>query len=185
MSSIDDLLYLRNIISENKKVGGLDVETVQNIQDLWNEYKLAKSCENTSIITADFGCLGSVVIRKIKEYEKEYTFKYEGGGEYDLISVIHENTTRILWTDYKNIEPYNRNSGLYCDGASFEHLGSPVIEKDEYREFYKTSEHGGNLGFGVCGFNYNNFYKTVSFGMCVENTKVDEFILKLRNIINK
>jgi len=179
------MLFLRNFISENKKSGGLDTETVQKIQDLWNDYKLPKSCENTSIITADFGSLGSVIIRKIKEYEKEYTFKYEERGECDYISVVYVNTTRILWTDYENIEPYNRNSGLYCDGASFEHLGSPIIEKDEYREFYKTSEYGGNLCFAVCGFNYNDFYKTVRFGMCIENSKVDEFILKLRNIINK
>jgi len=63
--NIDDFIFFRNFISENKKVGGLDVETMQKIQDLWNEYKLPKSCENTCIITADFGSLGSVIIRKI------------------------------------------------------------------------------------------------------------------------
>ncbi len=176
--------FLGNFIQENKAAGGISNDTSIKVNELWNEYKLSKLQNNCSIITADFGTLGSIVIRDIVSFETETTFKYKSGS-YEYISIKSECTTKILWTDYKEIEPYDRHGGLYCDGASFEQLGKPILEKKEYREFYNKHKYISNISFPVWGFTYNDFYKDISFGLCIEKEKVNEFISKLRSIINK
>lgn len=175
---------LANFIRENKKSGGLSIEISNQVEKLWNEYKLEKPEENCSIISADFGRLGSLNIREIAVFEKEVVFKYEGGS-YDYISTKTKSTTNILWTDYQNIEPYNRQSGLYANGSSFESLGTPVVEKDDYREFIAKHVYNGNVSFAVWGYRFNNFYESITFGICLKTEKVYEFISKLRTIIGK
>jgi len=176
--------FLANFIRENKSIGGISIEISDKVKELWNEYKLPKLQNKCSIINADFGNLGSIVIRDIASFETETTFKYESGS-YDYISIKSDCTTKILWTDYSDVEPYNRNGGLYCDGASFEHLGSPIIEKKEYREFYSKRTYNTNISFAVWGYKFNDFYKSITFGLCIEKEKVEEFLSKLRSIINK
>ena len=120
----------------------------------------------------------------MQKIENNKPLKYESGN-YDYVSIVANKTTRILWTDFSDIEPYNRQSGLYCDGASFSMLGEPVKEKEYYREFISIKEYNSNISFGVWGFDYNSFYGSVRFGLSIKKEKVDEFILKLRNVINK
>ena len=175
-------MSLLGFISENTMAGGMQQEVAEKIEALWNEYKENSLKKNCSIITGDFGKLGSVVIRKISTFEP-MNFKYESGS-YDYVS-IKCDTTRILWTDYQDIEPYNRSGDLYCDGASFEMLGKPIKEVEDYREFNATSNYKSNISFAVWGFDFNDFYGSVRFGMCIKNDKVDEFMNKLRTIINK
>lgn len=179
-----DLLFLANFIEENTKSGGLSKDISNQIEILWNEYKLPVVINDCSIICADFGNLGSLVIRHVKSVEEEKELKYESGS-YDYIHIQSDSTRRILWTDYKDTEPYNRNSGLYCDGASFKMLGEPVKTLPEYREFDVTHSYLNNICFGVWGYHYNDFYNCVTFGLAIETNKVNEFIEKLRKLINK
>ncbi len=177
-------MNLLDFISENTKVGGLPKDISDKVEVLWNRYKLDNLEDGCSIISADFGRLGSLNIKEIESFETPIKFKYESGS-YDFISVVSKSDHDILWTDYQNIEPYNRQSGLYANGSSFESLGSPVLEKEEYREFNSKHNFRCNISFGVWGFRYNSFYETVSFGICLKNDTVDEFISELRKIIGK
>ncbi|GAB2539722.1 hypothetical protein [Rufibacter soli] len=175
---------LLNFIQENRIAGGLTTETAIKIEQLWNKYKLPKLEQGCSIISADFGVLGSLSIRRLTGFDEAVEFKYESGN-YDYVSVKANQTTIFLWTDYKDIEPYNRNGGLYGDGSSFDFLGKPVIEKDDYREFISRSEHMSNISFAVWGYSFNNFYNTVRFGLCIKTDKVEEFLISLRTLIGK
>ena len=93
--------------------------------------------------------------------------------------------TNILWTDFEKIEPYNRHGCFYCDGASFDNLGEPIFQNDFYREFISTSYFNHNISFSIYEFNYNTYYKSIRFGLCIEENKTEEFIAKLRKLINK
>jgi hypothetical protein len=176
--------FLINFISENKKSGGLSKGVADKVKDLWNEYKLSDLQDGCSIISADFGSLGSLVIRDIESFDRPAKLKYKDG-DYDYVSVISPCITKILWTDYEKIEPYNRHGGLYCDGAYFEMFGDPVVEKPEYREFYCKKKYNSNISFAVWGFGYNDFYNCVKFGICIKSEKVEEFVFKLRELLNK
>ena len=175
---------LGNFIRENKKSGGLSIEISNQVEKLWKEYKLDKTEENCSVISADFGRLGSLNIKEIASFEEEKVFKYESGS-YDYISTKTKSTTDILWTDYQNIEPYNRQSGLYANGSSFKSLGNPILEKEDYREFVAKHVYNQNACFAVWGYRFNDFYESITFGICLKTEKVDEFISKLRTLIGK
>lgn len=173
---------LLKFMEEQAKAGGLDKEISNRVKSLWNEYKEINIKEDCSILCADFGALGSIIIRDIISCEPE-KLKYESG-EYDYIS-IECNTKRLLWTDYSDVEPYNRQSGLYCGGMSFDMLGPPIFQCEEYREFQNKDKFQSNICFAVWGFDYNDFYNCVRFGICVKIEKVDSFLIKLRKIIGK
>lgn len=177
--------FIESILNEFKLNGGLDERVSEEVKLLWDEYKLLESEEGCSIISAEIGYLGSLVIRRVLSFEDGVQlFKYERGG-YDYVHIMADSTTRILWTDYSDTEPYNRQCGLYCDGSSFESLGDPVLEKNTYREFIATDERKSNTCFGVWGYLFNDFYGSIRFGICLKTDKVGEFVEKLRKIIGK
>lgn len=182
---LEGWIFLANFVKEHKAGGKMTKETADQIEALWNKYKLPTVDGTCAIITADFGNLGSIVIREVKSVERPIEQLEYKSGNYDYISIVADKTARILWTDYKNIEPYNRQSGLYCDGASFGSLGSPVVEKEEYREFHAIDQYDSNICFAVWGYRFNDFYGSVTFGMSIKKDLVDEFIVELRKIINK
>lgn len=175
---------LLNFITENKKAGGLSKEISNNVEALWNKYKIEKLEDNCSIISADFGQLGSLEIKEIESFDEQVVFKYKSGS-YDYVSVKVKTTENILWTDYKDIEPYNRQGGLYANGSSFESLGKPIIEKEDYREFQSKHSYMRNVSFAVWGYGYNDFYNSISFGICLKTENVNIFISELRTIIGK
>lgn len=175
---------LLSFMVENKKSGGLTKEISDRVEELFKKYKLDKSEDGCSIICADFGNLGSIEIKEVEEFEEPVDFKY-AGGSYDFITVKTKSIKNILWTDYENIEPYNRQGGLYANGCSFSRLGKPVLEKKEYREFVSSGDYKINISFAVWGFDYNEFYGSVRFGLCIKSENVDTFISELRKIIDK
>lgn len=182
--TLKELLFLHDFINENKKAGKLSKQQSEEIERIWNNYKSLKVSSGYSIIDADFGTLGSLVIREVESSDFDNDLKYKSGS-YDYVSIVTKNTKRILWTDYSDTEPYNRSSGLYCSGASFDSLGPPVIQKPDYREFNSTCKYQSNITFGVWGFDFNDFYGSVRFGICIETKLVDAFIGQIRTIINK
>lgn len=175
--------FLINFMTEHMSMGGISKNISDEVETLWNEYKLPQLEDNCSIINADFGNLGSLVIRKITSYENPQLFSYKSGN-YDYVSVLADKIECILWTDYKNIEPYNRQGGLYCDGASFKNL-EIVNLTHNYREFVGKFEYNSNISFPVWGYRFNDFYNSIRFGICLKTDKVKEFISKLRLIIKK
>lgn len=175
---------LLSFMVESKKSGGLTKEISDKVEELFKKYKLDKSEDGCSIICADFGNLGSIEIKEVEEFEKPVDFKYRDG-YYDYITVTTKSITDILWTDYENIEPYNRQGGLYANGSSFSSLGKPVLEKESYREFISTRPIKINTSFAVWGFGYNDFYGSITFGLCIKSENVDTFISELRKIIGK
>lgn len=181
---LESLLMIHDFMTENKKAGKLTKEQSDEVERLWDKYKLPNVEPGNSIISADFGTLGSLVIREVESTTFDKALKYEGGS-YDYVSIVATTTKRILWTDYSQTEPYNRQGGLYCDGSSFESLGIPVVSKPDYREFVATDKYRSNITFGVWGYRFNDFYGSVTFGICIKTELVDEFINLLRVIINK
>ena len=182
-------------IKGNTKAGSISVELKDKILNLYDEYKLPFLTKNTNILCADFGYdnFGSIVIRHVKELdlidnenENQTLFKLKYlPGDYDYVCIISDKLTKILWTDYSEIEPFNRQGCFYCDGASFESLGEPILKTEKYREFYSINEYVHNISFAIWGFNYNTFYKSIKFSLCIEENKTEEFIAKLRKLINK
>lgn len=139
---------MTRFLADNNASAGIMESVSKRVEALWNEYKLPSLVEGCSIISADFGLLGSLVIREIDSFDENVSFKYERGN-YDYISVITKSGRYILWTDYEYIEPYNRQGGLYCDGATFSYLGEPVKETETYREFDKSYIGKGSISFDV------------------------------------
>lgn len=182
-NSIKDTLFLFDFIKENSVSGQMTQEMADKIEALWDKYKLSTVDENCTIISADFGVLGCLEIRNIKESRDNNPLRYKSG-DYDFVSVVC-TTRKILWTDYKDIEPYNRQSGLYGGGSSFASLGKPIKETKDYREYDVMHENLSNISFGVWGFRFNDFYGSVTFGLCMDTKKVDEFITSLKLIIGK
>lgn len=174
--------FLSNFIVQNSIAGGISLELSEKVKSLWDEFKENEILNDCAVIEGEFGMLGSLIIRNVIEAEPQ-KLKYESGS-YDFCS-IKCITQRILWTDYSETEPYNRHCGLYCDGVSFEQLGKPVIESNEYREFNQTNDYESNLMFGVWGYDFNTVYGSIKFGMSIKKNSVDEFIKKLRILINK
>jgi len=175
---------MKNFITEKMNSGGLTVAISGQVAALCDEYRLMKSSDHCSIITGEFGRLGSLNIKELSADCQELVFKYESGS-YDYVSTRTNSSTNILWTDYQDIEPYNRQGGLYADGASFKSLGAPVLEKSDCREFHATHVYQGNISFAVWGFRFNDFYNSINFGICIKTDQVGVFITRLRLIIGK
>ncbi len=175
---------LIDFVIENKNAGGLNKLVVDQVKELWNKYKLTQLASDCSIIEGDFGRLGSLITREIKSIDGDISLKYESGS-YDYVSIVSKNATYLLWTDYSPEQPYDRTSGLYCGGMSWQLLGKPIIEKPEYREFQYVYEYLTNISFAVWGFDYNDFYGSVRFGLCIKTENVKKFTEELRKIIDK
>jgi len=182
----EDFKFLADFMDEQRKTGKLNKKTSGLIETLWNEYKVGELKENHSIIEGDFGCLGSIIMRKIAEIKEPCIFAYKDGS-YDYIDISSSSIRKILWTDFSDEQPYNRQSGLYCNGADWDFLGEPIKITEDYREFDRTYEyrHEQNTCFAVWGFGYNDLYGCVRFGLCIENEKVEEFLSKLKVLIGK
>jgi len=125
--------FLIKFMAENMMSNTLTKNIADAIKSLWEEYKLPNLKLGASILSADFGNLGVITIRRILSFKEQTELKYESGN-YDYISIRSDNTREILWTDYSEEQPYNRQGGLYGDGAAFEHFDS-CINHQGYREF--------------------------------------------------
>lgn len=185
----NDLQELAAFMFENAQVGQMNTGIASQIEALWNEYKLNTLLHDfpISIIDADFGVLGSLIIRDVKSVDpckQDLVLEYKPGN-YDFVSITESRDRRILWTDFSDVEPYNRQSGLYCGGMSWEILGAPVRVTDTYREFQHDHRGEWNIAFAVWGFDYNDYYGSVRFGIVIPTNKVDEFISRIREIIGK
>lgn len=180
-----NLLGIIKFMNEFSKEGGLSKEIADKIEALWNKYKQSRVNKNCALIDAQFGKLGSLQIYQVKSSEFNEDLKYQYGS-YDYVSIEAESKQSILWTDWSTEQPYNRQGGLYCGGASFEYLGKPVIEDTDkgYREFI-WNRRGYNTTFGVWGFMFNDIYGTVHFGMSIDKQNLNDFISELRKIIDK
>jgi len=177
-----------NFFQEQKATGKLSLETSNEIEKLWNEYKLPALKKGCCTLNFEGGMLGFISVRNIIDVDPEdlMPLKYESGS-YDYVSVTCNYNQLILWTDYKDIEPYNRQSVLYAEGFSFESLGAPVKQEKNYREFhYKNSQLSTwSASYAVWGYSYNDIYSTVRLSMSIDAEKVEEFIQKLRVLIGK
>lgn len=177
-------MNLLNFIEEQQIVGGLTQEKRISLEDIFLKYKLDTIQKGCSVVDCELGILGSITIDKVGSVEEPQKLGYKKGG-YDYVSILSDSTRTILWTDHSDTEPYNRQGGLYGGGVSFDMLGEPLVDTPEYREFQRTSEIFCNMSKPVWGFTYNNFYKTVKFGLSIKNENVEEFISSVRLILEK
>lgn len=175
---------IAQLLQDSKLTGGLSLEAIAKIQDLWNSLKIQPSASECSIITAEFGKFGHVEIFDVSRFDQgDYTLRYSSVG-YDYVGICSKKETCILWTDYQDIQPYNRQSCFYV-GRSFQTLGEPKVKKEDYREFYLESKRLQSMSLPIWGFKHNKTYNEVRFGMCIETKNVDLFISELRKILKK
>jgi hypothetical protein len=172
-----------SFVNGNLASGGLTQEEADKIKELVSEYHVKELKVDHALISADVGRLGFIHTRWYKDFVPKELKATEGN--YDYVDILLKKEAIILWTDYQDIEPYNRQSNLYADGYSFNTLGKPVAEHEMYREFQHEGERRNNLMFGLWAFRYNTFYGSVHLGVCLPEDKVDEFIQKLRVLLNK
>lgn len=174
---------LINFVKDHNYFGRLSPQQAEQIKQLVEKYRLPRLVKDTAVITAEIaGIVGHLEIREILSCE-EKDLSYSPGN-YEYVDTTTQSTQVILWTDYVNEQPYNRQGCVYV-GHSFESLGDAVVSKKHYREFNKKSDYQSNICFAIWGFKYNNFYGQVTFGICLEKENVDVFVDELRKIIDK
>lgn len=177
-----DLEILSEFFSNNTNPV-MPTETVNALEVLFNEYKLNTVGLGCSIISVDTGLLfGNITIHNIIDLDRrgKQELSYESDS-YDYVSV-NSNGKTILFTDYREEEPYNRQSIFYV-GYSWSSL-SLVNETNQFREFETANQPNGG-SFPVWGFSFNDFWNTIQFGICLQTEKAEEFMTKLRNLLNK
>lgn len=176
--NLQEEIFMSRFILDNNSSAGITPEKYEEIKKVVDKYKVDHISDGTSIIDGDFGILGSIVVRQLQEVnlDEPVMIKFEEGM---FVSITTSQVRKVLWTDYKNIEPYNRQGGLYADGASFESLGDPIIEKDDYRVYDRTIVYNGHISFGLPNNRYNEFWKSVKIGTVVKNEDVDAFIKEI------
>ena len=184
-----DASFIAGFIKDNFGNAGMSLEKANTLKSLVDKYKVdaldIETANQYSVISVSFGKLGSLVTRRIQSIENPIELSYEEGSSDFLC--IKCKTDKILWTDFEETEPYNRQSGLYCDGASWNGL-ELVKTHSEYREFESTEKYKdfiSNLSFGISGFHYNDYWKSVRFGLVIGNESVNEFISTFRNVVGK
>lgn len=116
-------------------------------------------------------------------FKKEITFEYKHD-TYIYISVSGTQKT-ILWTDYVDEQPFDRQSYTIYVPIPFSDFGNPVVEKPDYREFIYDDTEEKERGIRVDGFTHRPYSSHVRFGFCIETDKVEEFMTKLRQIMCK
>ncbi len=165
------------------------IETIADLSEcigiLFYEYKLHTIKDNSSIITASLGVgyLGNVQITKVTSFKKEITFEYKHDN-YIYISVSGTQKT-ILWTDYVDEQPFDRQSYTIYVPIPFSYFGNAVVEKPDYREFIYDDTEEKERGIHINGFTHSPYSPHVCFGFCIETDKVEEFMTKLRQIMCK
>jgi hypothetical protein len=160
----------------------IDLVLAYTIEALVGEYRKAKVEVGDVIISVETGKMfGNIEIRNVSILEEERVMCYEKGS-YVYMS-IESDVKRILWTDFEETEPFNRQGAFYVPNR-FSDM-TLVKTTEDYREYiYERKEHG-RIHFGVWGFTYNDLWKNLKFGLCLKKEQEEEFISKLKELLNK
>ena len=158
------------------------------IEALFNKYKKTKINIGDTIIEVEAGGYGHIEISQVGYIDNPNFVYPTEGGNYNYITIKKLMERKILWTDYQPIEPYNRQTPFY-NGMSFRNMH--LLRSTPYfREFYvcyeqKDVSKSGSCTFGMYGFNYNEYWDMVRFGIILKTKDVNAFMMQLRRILNK
>ena len=94
---------------------------------MWKEYKLDKTEENCSVISADFGRLGSLNIKEIASFEEEKVFKYESDENHILFEFDLKKKTIELAVFEPEIKDIHWNDAI---NGNFKKKNKKVIKKE-------------------------------------------------------
>ncbi len=164
----------------HKNSGVLTQETADKIKLLWDKYKKTTVSVGDVIITAEAGKFGNVNIYNVDVLHSPVELKYEKGS-YQYVTLETGCEKTILWTDFSNTEPFNRQSPFYV-GFGFRSL-TLVKTEPEYREYYL--QRPARISFGVYTFQYNPYWEHVHFGLCISAEHEEEFMKQLRELLGK
>lgn len=162
--------------------GKLTPEIAAEIEKLFHEYKKNEVEVGDYIITLEAGNFGNMCIRSVDELRKPTTLKYLERGDYEYVSILTNKEETILWTDFSETQPFNRQAPFYV-GHDWSRLNL-IKTTPTYREFDVTP-HPSNVSFGVYGFYFNPYWFKVQFGICLKAEDKDAFISKLRYFLGK
>ena len=182
--SIKELETFGQFIADNSIANnGIDPQLSEQIRSLADSYKKNTIESGDVIICVETGFqYGNITSRLIHEIHNPKPLKYDPNN-YDNLSIVSNGKRIILWTDFSDTEPYNRQSHFYVP-HSFSDMLLTKTEKN-YREFILEREGKRNISFAINGFRYNSVWKHVEFGICVKKDDAEIFISKLRNLLNK
>ena len=163
----------------DKNSGAVTQEISNEIEKLYHQYKKNEVEVSDVIICGEAGKFGHLTIYSITHLNEPKTLKYTYGS-YEFVSIKGVEKT-ILWTDFSTTQPYNRQASFYV-GTTFDRL-TLVKTTDTYREF--TDSFPTNVSFAVYPYSYNEFWKTVCFGICIAQKDEETFIAQLRKLLSK
>lgn len=187
LETFGQLLNDREVMQTNETDGNKSItpEKALAIITLVDKYKKT-SIEKTDVIISvetsfNFGNIKIISVSENHKPEEFLSYK-EGSSDYVRVTTLREKT--ILFTDFSDTQPFNRQGGLYVPHR-WERM-SLVKTTPLYREFECNSEFsGGCSSFHVNGFKYNEYWKSVTFGICVIEKDANTFISEFRALINK
>lgn len=175
-------MTIMQFISDHKINDKISEELSKEIEQLFLKHKKDTVDVGDVLIIVETGLnFGNIEIKNVFEIIEPRTFSYKSG-YYDYVSVFCDLHI-ILWTDYDDTEPYNRQGSFYI-GHSFDGLNVERTENN-YRELSYDSDTKINSSFAIWGFNFNNFWGTLRFGICIDSNKKDKFLSSLRKLLNK
>lgn len=176
---------LGQFANDHRITSSITQEKADEIKSLFDKYKKSSIQKDDVIVCVETGYnFGHIKVNYISDNSKpDENLKYEEGS-YDYVNVSTSKESTTLFTDFSDTEPFNRQGGLYVP-HSWSRLAL-VKKTDLYREFeFKYNHPTRSTCFPVWGFGYNSFWKSVKFGICVEEKNADIFIENLRLILNK
>lgn len=176
-----NLNILAQMLSDLSLVSGLGEEKAKSIQFINDAHRTERFEPGDYVVTAEFGKLGSMVIREIGEGIELNKIEPNESDRFATFYYVSQRT--ILLTDHSTTEPYNRQGGLYADGSSFETLGAPVITTDTLRMYDTVRKTYIQLSTTLSGFRYNTFWDTVSFGIVVQKEMINDYLEDMARVV--
>jgi hypothetical protein len=180
---------LQQLIRDNKKnieEGSVVSFTWPLIKELVDKYKKSELFHGDTVINVEMGFYGSIAIRNVKTAKQPglQLIKYESGN-YDYVGAELEAEQVILFTDDSDVEPFNRQGPFYVP-YSFKNL-TPMDNNglDKKYRVFSYFQSGSNLNWAIPGFKYNEVWKIVTFGICLDRDKAEEFVRRLLILIGK
>lgn len=165
---------------------GLPEENVDFIKELCEKFRKNIFRKGDTIILGKFGEFGTIQIipaedlLSVDEPEAD-NVKLSYTEKGDNVWVTTRNKKTLLWTDYSATDPCNRQEPFYA--GLFFNMMQFNYSTGSYREFEYIGDN--NSYININGFEYNSFWKIISFGICLETKNVDEFLVNLRKLSNK
>lgn len=183
--SLEDLAMATRVIMDGQKnkisETGLTLDVAEQIKLLNNRFNKYDAHIGDYMINVYTGMFfGHVDIHKIEAIHDRIVIPREQ--EYSRVDISSVDKI-ILWTDFSNMEPYDRQGAFYLGMR----LRSMELTKstNSYREYVFESSKISKQSLPVRGFYYNETRMDVQFAICIKPEQTNQYITELRKLLKK